>query len=446
VVAVGRHPRRRIDSTRCLIAALAVGALTAACTSASPGSTGGTTPSSSISSISSSSATPGPSTVAASHRPVDSPAGSPHQFDPASISITLRAFASVPGGPLAITAPHDGSGRLFVAAQDGRAWVVRPDGTTAARPLLDLSAKVTTGGERGLLGIAIHPGFPTDPRVFVDYTDLDGNTVVASYRISADDPNRLDERTAVAILGVTQPFANHNGGALAFGPDGFLYVSLGDGGGGGDPNGNGQSLATLLGKILRIDVDLPGRDGSNYAIPTTNPFVAANGARGEIWLYGLRNPWRLSFDRATGDLWIGDVGQNAWEEVDVAPARAGGLDFGWNRMEGAHCYQPAQGCDTSNLVMPVAEYGHDQGCTVIGGVVYRGSDYPMLRGAYLYADYCSGRLWALDAATAMARGSAPGMQVGMVGPGMAGFGEDEAGEVYVASLGGSISRVIATRR
>jgi glucose/arabinose dehydrogenase len=367
-------------------------------------------------------------------------------FDPSAVSITLRAFASVPGGPLAIAAPHDGSGRLFIAAQNGRAWVVRPDGTTGARPLLDLTGQITTGGERGLLGLAIHPDFPADPRVFVDYTDLNGNTVVASYRISGSDPNRLDEGSAVTILTQVQPFANHNGGALAFGPDGDLYVSFGDGGSGGDPQGNGQSLATFLGKILRIDVDAPAGSSTPYVVPSDNPFASRNGAKGEIWLYGLRNPWRMSFDRATGDLWIGDVGQSAWEEVDVAPAGVGGADYGWNRMEGNHCYEPAQGCDTSGLTPPVVEYGHAQGCVVIGGVVYRGAAYPILRGGYLYADFCSGRLWALNAAAAMASGTAPGTVVGTVGPQIAAFGEDEAGEVYVASLGGSISRIIATSR
>jgi glucose/arabinose dehydrogenase len=368
-------------------------------------------------------------------------------FDPSRVSVTLQPFATVPGGPLAIAAPDDGSGRLFVASQDGRAWVVDRNGLTKSTPLLDISRAITTGGERGLLGIAPHPQFAQHPIVFVDYTDLDGNTVVASYRISASDPDRLDPSTALAWLQVKQPYPNHNGGAVVFGPDGDLYVSLGDGGSGGDPQGNGQNLDTLLGKILRIAVDGASDTSPPYAIPRDNPFADRSSARAEIWLYGLRNPWRMSFDRATGDLWIGDVGQNAWEEVDVARAGVGGLDFGWNRMEGAHCYQPSEGCDRSGLTMPVAEYGHDQGCVVIGGVVYRGGRFPVLGGAYLYADYCSGTMWALDATATSASASPPAaVRVGAGGGDIVAFGEDESGEVYVASLSGQISMVVAATR
>jgi len=378
-------------------------------------------------------------------QPSPRPRPSNEAFDPSAVSISLQPFATVPGGPLAIAAPDDGSGRLFIAAQDGRAWVVDRTGLTKAAPLLDISTRITTGGERGLLGIAPHPHFANDPRVFVDYTDLQGNTVVASYRISGSDPDRLDPATAVEVLDQQQPFPNHNGGALAFGPDGDLYISFGDGGSGGDPQGNGQSLATLLGKILRIDVDVPA--GSAYGIPEGNPYRGGNGARGEIWQYGLRNPWRMSFDRGTGDLWIGDVGQGAWEEVDVARAGAGGLDFGWNRMEGAHCYKPQSGCDQSGLTMPVAEYSHDEGCVVIGGFVYRGARYPILEGGYLFLDFCSGRIWALDAATATpGTNLAPPVQVGMADGQLAAFGEDGAGELYVASLTGQILRVAATPR
>jgi glucose/arabinose dehydrogenase len=379
--------------------------------------------------------TPAATTGVASARPSFPP------FDPSAVSLTLQPFASVPGGPLAIVAPHDGSGRLFVAAQDGGVWIVNRDGTTRSSPLLSLGGQLTTGGERGLLGIALHPSFPADPRVYVDYTDLNGNTVVASYRLDTADPDRLDPSTAAVILRVQQPFANHNGGALAFGPDGDLYISLGDGGSEGDPQGNGQRLDTDLGKILRIDVDRPS-PGQPYAIPAGNPFAGTAGDRAEIWLDGLRNPWRMSFDDATGDLWIGDVGQDAWEEVDVARAGVGGLNFGWNRMEGDHCYSPSQGCNQSGLTPPVAEYGHDQGCVVIGGVVYRGSRYPFLQGGYLYADYCSGKLWALDADASLPMAG----QVGMAGAQIVAFGEDEGGEVYVADLNGTISQVVATAR
>jgi glucose/arabinose dehydrogenase len=367
-------------------------------------------------------------------------------FDPTHVAISLQPFATVPGGPLGIAAPDDASGRLFVAAQDGRAWVVDRNGLTASTPLLDISSEITSGGERGLLGIAAHPNFAQDPRVFVDYTDLGGNTVVASYRVSSSDADRLDPETAVPLLHVQQPFSNHNGGGLQFGPDGDLYIALGDGGSGGDPLGNGQSLSTLLGKLLRIDVDTPGSD-TPYGIPPGNPFIGRSGAKPEIWAYGLRNPWRFSFDRLTGDLWIGDVGQGAWEEVDEARNQQGGLDFGWNRMEGAHCFQPQSGCDQSGLTMPVAEYGHDLGCVVVGGYVYRGSRFPILQGGYVFLDFCSGRIFALDAASATpGTNLAPVVQVGMTDGQAAAFGQDQAGELYVASLKGQILRVVAASR
>jgi len=422
------RPRRTLDLLRGGALAFGLAIALVGCSTVSPAPTTSTAPSTSL-------AATGGSSV-----PATLPTASGSVFDPTRIAITLRPVATVAGGPLAIAAPHDGSGRLFVAAQDGRAWVV-DHGTTGSTPLLDLRSLVTSGGERGLLGLAIHPSFPTDPRVFVDYTDLNGNTVVASYRLDPADASRLDPSSAAVILQVGQPFANHNGGALAFGPDGDLYISLGDGGSEGDPQGNGQKLDTMLGKILRIDVDHPSA-GQPYGIPTGNPFVGNPLARPEIWLSGLRNPWRMSFDRTTGDLWLGDVGQNAWEEVDVARAGAGGLNFGWNTMEGNHCYQPAEGCDQSGLTLPVAEYGHDAGCVVIGGVVYRGSRYPMLQGGYLYLDFCSGRIWALDAAAAAPTPA----QVGVLSGQLAAFGEDQAGEVYLADLDGTISELVAGPR
>lgn len=370
-------------------------------------------------------------------------------FDPTTISVTLDTVATVPGAPLAITAPHDGSGRLLVATKGGQVRILRgrdldPD------PMLDIGALVSNGGEQGLLGIAVHPDFPADPRIFVDYTDVNGDTVVAAYRLDPSDPDRLDPRSAERVLAVDQPFANHNGGALGFGPDGYLYVALGDGGSGGDPQDNGEHLDTLLGKILRLDVDRSGAGGQPYAIPPDNPFANVAGARPEIWLTGLRNPWRFAFDQATGDLWIGDVGQGDWEEVDLAPAGVGGLDLGWDRMEGSHCFEPKTGCPTDGLVLPVTEYGHDEGCTIIGGAVYRGADQALLAGGYLFGDYCSGRLWAIsaaEAAVAIATGGAlDPIRVGTAGAGLAGFGEDEAGELYVANLDGTISRVVASRR
>jgi glucose/arabinose dehydrogenase len=366
--------------------------------------------------------------------------GSPGtSFNAAHVAVSLTTYVHVGGGPLAIVTPPDGSGRLFVATQDGRIWVVS-NGAVAAKPMLDIGGRITSGGERGLLGIAVHPRFPSDPRVFVDYTDLNGNTVVASFRLDPADAARLDPGSERIIFTTAQPFPNHNGGALLFGPDGDLYISLGDGGSGGDPLGNGQRLDTTLGKILRIDVDHPS-DGRAYGIPAGNPFVGDSSARPEIWLYGLRNPWRISFDRANGDLWIGDVGQDKWEEVDVARAGAGGLNFGWNRMEGLHCFAPANGCEITGLTLPVAEYGHGPECTVIGGYVYRGSAFPAFRGGYLFADYCSGTLFAIPAATTSR--TTP-VVVGKTNSGISAFGEDASGELYAANLDGTISKVAVT--
>jgi glucose/arabinose dehydrogenase len=240
---------------------------------------------------------------------------------------------------------------------------------------------------------------------------------------------------------VDQPFANHNGGATLFGPDGSLYVFLGDGGSGGDPHNNGQSRRALLGKALRLDVD--GATGSlGYLIPPDNPFVDGDGLD-EIWHTGLRNPWRATFDRATGDLWIGDVGQSSWEEIDVARAGTSGLNFGWNRMEGAHCFPPGGDCRGDAFTPPVSEYGRELGCTVIGGYVYRGSRYPALVGAYLFGDYCSGRIFAIDSA---ASDLVAPVQVGSADGNISAFGEDADGELYVLTLGGAISRVVAAQR
>jgi len=364
-------------------------------------------------------------------------------FDPTRVSVTLAPFVDGLTAPLAIVNAGDGTNRLFVAEQGGQIRIIR-DGRPVATPYLDISDEITTGGERGLLGVAFHPDYPRDGRVFVDYTDANGVTQVSSFVVSASGADQLDP-TETRILHVKQPFANHNGGALLFDSSGMLLVSLGDGGSGGDPQGNGQSLTTLLGKILRIDVS--GGDGANpYRIPADNPFAdGAGGHRPEIWLTGLRNPWRMSFDRATGDLWIGDVGQNAWEEVDVL--RAGqpvGTNFGWNRMEGTHCFQPAKDCEDPSLTPPVSDYGHDLGCTVIGGVVYRGSTQAALVGGYVFGDYCSGRIWAIDP---VGDGYRAPTEVGDSRRSLSAFGEDEAGELYAADIdGGAILRVTATTR
>ena len=292
--------------------------------------------------------------------------------------------------PVQVVNPGDGSGRLFVVEQIGRIRIIR-DCQVVATAFLDISDRVGCCGERGLLSMAFHPDFATNGTFLVDYTDVAGDTVVARYRVDGDDPDRADPASAEIILAVDQPAANHNGGLLLFGPnDGYLYVGLGDGGGG---NGrNGQDLSTLLGKILRIDVDGQS-DTRPYEIPTDNPFADQPGARPEIWVRGLRNPWRFSFDRSSGDLWIGDVGSAIFEEVNTqAASSSGGENFGWDLMEGYTCR--AEGaCD--RFVAPVSGFPRGEGCVVTGGYVYRGSAAPELEGTYLFADYCSGKVWGL---------------------------------------------------
>lgn len=357
------------------------------------------------------------------------------------IAITLEPFATVSGGPLAIAAPDDGSGRLFVAAQDGKVWVVAADGSVLGTPMLDIGSQISSGGERGLLGVATHPTFSSDPRVFVSYTNTDGDSIVASATLDPNDPNRLDPASLTRLLFIDQPYANHNGGGVLFGPDGRLYLSFGDGGSGGDPQGNGQNLQTLLGKILRVDVD-GGPTNGPYVVPPDNPY-ANGGGKPEIWHWGLRNPWRLSFDRTTGDLWIGDVGQNAYEEVDVARQGTSNLNFGWNVLEGSHCYnQPT--CPTDGLTLPVTDYGHDLGCTVVGGYVYRGAAYPFLVGTYLFADYCTGTIFAVDSASSAL--TTPVVVGAVAGGAVSAFGEDASGELYVTRLSGEVSRLVATEK
>lgn len=341
------------------------------------------------------SATPaGGASATSTEHPTASTSSAPGSVPALTFTVVAPGLAS----PVDVADPGDGSGRRFVVEQAGRIRIVDRGGLVD-RPFLDIAAEVRSGGEQGLLGLAFHPDFATDARFFVDYTDLNGNTVVSEFRVDPADPNRADPTSERPLLHVDQPYPNHNGGAVVFGPDGMLYIGMGDGGSGGDPNGNGQRTDTLLGKILRIDVSGQAvTAGRPYTIPNDNPFVGVAGALPEIWLTGLRNPWRIRFDRLTGDLWIGDVGQDAWEEIDVARAGTGGLNFGWNRMEGFHCYPPGEGCDQTGLTLPVAEYGHDLGCAVIGGVVVRDSGQAALDGRYVFSDSCSSRLWLLDPA------------------------------------------------
>ncbi len=279
-------------------------------------------------------------------------------------------------GPLDLQSASGERGRLFVVEQAGRIRVIRA-GALVAAPFLDLSARISSGGERGLLGLAFHPQFTSNGRFFVNYTDRNGDTHISEFRSTAPGGDAADAASEREIMFVRQPFANHNGGGLAFGPDGFLYIGLGDGGSGGDPQGNGQNLGTRLGKLLRIDIN----GATPYAVPPDNPFVSRSGALPEIWAYGLRNPWRFSFDRGTGDLYIGDVGQNTLEEIDVGlSSRRGGENYGWNTMEGSRCFNPSSGCNMSGLTLPVIDYGRSDGFSVTGGVVYRGCRMPGLLG------------------------------------------------------------------
>ncbi len=338
--------------------------------------------------------------------------------------------------PVAITNAGDGSGRLFITEQTGtiRIW----NGTALLpTPFLDIHTLVSCCGEQGLLSVAFHPDYETNGYFYVDYTDVAGNTVIARYRVSGN-PNVADPSSASILLTIPQPYANHNGGQLQFGPDGTLYIGMGDGGSGGDPQNHAQNLNDLLGKLLRIDVD----GGTPYAIPPTNPFVGVPNTRPEVWAYGLRNPWRFSFDRLSHDLYIGDVGQNLWEEIDFQPASSpGGENYGWRFMEGFHCYNPATSCDNGTLTHPILEYSHSLGCSVTGGYVYRGSSIPQLFGVYLYSDYCTGIIWG---ASRDCSGVWSTTQLLDSPYNVSSFGEDESGEVYVTHLGGAVYRIAAT--
>jgi glucose/arabinose dehydrogenase len=353
--------------------------------------------------------------------------------------VRFTQFASGFTQPVYLTHAGDGSGRLFVVERAGRIRLLR-EGARQAQQFLDLSPLVLSrGSEQGLLSIAFHPRYRETGLLYVYYTDRQGDTVVARYRVSADDPDRADPNSAQVLLQVDQPYANHNGGLLKFGPDGYLYVGLGDGGSAGDPQRHAQNRSSLLGKLLRLDVD----GGSPYAIPPDNPFVGDPAARPEVWAFGLRNPWRFSFDRATGDLYIADVGQAQWEWVHFQAAGAGGgQNYGWNVLEGGHCYPPGRSCDPSDYVLPVATYDHSLGCSITGGYVYRGASYPQAQGLYFFGDYCSGRLWALQRLpdSQWRQQELPRSEARI-----SSFGEDEAGNLYLLSLNdGLVLRLVVS--
>ncbi|MBI5876803.1 MAG: PQQ-dependent sugar dehydrogenase [Chloroflexi bacterium] len=400
-------------------------------------------------------ATPAPSATTApnsTNTPARTPAPSPlptsaptrvaaaSGFNPAATTIRLEKSVSGLRQPTDLTSARDGSGRLFVVEKRGSIRIVR-GGTLLPEPFLDISNIVRSSeSERGLLGLAFHPQYARNGQFFVYYTDSSGDIVIARYTATGD---RADAASGAEILRIRHRDAsNHNGGGLAFGPDSYLYIGTGDGGGAGDRFGNSQNGSSLLAKILRIDVD----SGSPYGIPKDNPFAGRAGFRPEIWAWGLRNPWRFAFDRQTGDLFIADVGQDQWEEVNVQPAGApGGTNYGWNKMEGTHCYPPGATCDPAGFATPVAEYSHaGNGCSITGGMVYRGATQPALAGAYFFGDYCTGKLWALSRDT---RGGWVTTPLITASIGISSFGEDEAGEAYIADInGGALLRIVAANK
>jgi glucose/arabinose dehydrogenase len=344
--------------------------------------------------------------------------------------------------PTTVVSAADGSNRLFVTQKTGLARIVQ-DGSVLDTPFLDLTGAVSTASEQGLLGLAFHPQYAENGRFFVNYTREDGDTVISEFAVSGD-PNVAAADSERVLLIIPQPYANHNGGQLAFGPDGYLYIGMGDGGDGGDPEENGQDPSTLLGSMLRIDVDVDVDNGDPYAVPEDNPFVGDESAAPETWAYGLRNPWRFSFDRETGDLWIADVGQNAFEEVNRQPADStGGENYGWDITEGSSCFNeenagiPLETCDREGLTGPVLEYPRSEGQSVTGGYVYRGEAIPSLNGFYVFGDYASGTIWGAAAQEGGGYASTELLEAGFP---VVTFGEDEAGELYVADFGGTLYR------
>ena len=361
----------------------------------------------------------------------------PTPTPPVNFTVALQEIASGFTRPTDVTNSDDDTGRLFVVEQPGRIKIVK-DNQVLDQPFLDITDLVlSTGNEQGLLSVAFQPGYRHNGLFFVDYTrQPDGATVVARYNVSADDPDLADPNSALTILTIAQPQTNHNGGQLQFGPDGYLYIGMGDGGGQGDrhgPIGNAQNRQVLLGKLLRIDVTNT-TESQPYVVPFSNPFG------NEVWAFGLRNPWRFSFDRATDDLYIADVGQNNYEEVDYQPTQsAGGENYGWRIMEGLHCYDPVEGCDQTGLKLPVAEYSHDGGnCAITGGYVYRGPSFSWLSGIYFFGDYCSGTIWSLQRDSSGAWQMTRRLETNL---NISSFGEDQGGDIYVVDLGGAIYRL-----
>jgi glucose/arabinose dehydrogenase len=350
--------------------------------------------------------------------------------------LTLSSVVSGLDQPLYVTNAGDGSGRLFVVERTGLVRVVSGS-VLQSTAFLDLTAKISCcTGERGLLGLAFHPSFASNLRLFASYTDSTGDVIVAEYAANAARTSASAATERVILRISHRIYANHNGGWIGFGPDGYLYISTGDGGGSGDPLGNGQNKNSLLGKMLRIDVN----GAQPYAIPPSNPFASSGGAK-EVWAWGLRNPWRDSFDSERGDLYIGDVGQSAYEEIDRAAPGVGGQNYGWNVMEGFSCYN-ATSCATSGKTLPIGAYAHGSGgsigCAVTGGYMYRGAAQPALQGQYILGDYCTGRIWTLYQDENVANLVAQGQ----FAVNISSFGEGENGEIYLTDLGGTLYRVM----
>jgi len=352
--------------------------------------------------------------------------------------ISLETFAEGLNVPTTIN--HAGDSRLFVVEQTGTIQIIDEQGNINDSPFLDIEDRISYGGERGLLGLAFHPDYETNGYFYVNYTGPDGNTHISEFSVSETDPDVANPDSERVLLTIEQPYSNHNGGEIRFGPEGYLFISTGDGGSAGDPENRAQDMTSLLGKILRIDVN-----GDPYATPPHNPFVDDPDARDEIWASGMRNPWRFSFDRETGDLWIADVGQNEYEEVNFEPAESGGgLDYGWRCYEGNHEYN-TNGCQNQgSYTFPVHEYSHTEtgGCSVTGGFVYRGEEYPSMQGHYFFADYCNDKIWTLYDDNGNWELTNQGQ---FSGNNFATFGEDANGEIYVAGLStGTIYHIVDT--
>ena len=347
-----------------------------------------------------------------------------------SLSLVSKGFNNI------VCIANAGDRRLFIVEQPGVIKSVTLGGQIQPTPFLDIQSKVLYGGEMGLLGLAFHPQYKQNGYFYVNYIDKNQNTVVARYRVSQTDTTVADATSGTTLLTFAQPYTNHNGGDLNFGPDGYLYISSGDGGSGGDPLDNGQNKTTFLGKILRIDVNA----AFPYAIPPGNPFADGLGGNvDEIWSYGLRNPWRFSFDRQTGDMWIADVGQNAYEEIDFEPSgSAGGINYGWRCYEGNHTYNSANCLPSSSYTFPVYDYPHSEGCSVTGGYVYRGNAFPILQGRYLYTDYCSGKIWSLK------KNGANWVNEQLFQDASANFttfGESKDGELFIGTISGKLYQI-----